>query len=123
MVINEPEEYKVRRKTFVGRKGNKRLRWVGLRKGVAYLSHYRDVSLAANRRYLDALAVIEDQGGLRVVRFVERRDDDTPAWQTLKKPLSRFPLASRDTIGKPMRLLAIRRLNSGHGRPGMSSHK
>jgi len=59
MVINQPEEYRIRRKTCV-EGGKKILRWVGLRKGVAYLFRYRDVSLAANRRYLDALAVIQD---------------------------------------------------------------
>ena len=60
MVINEPEEYKVRRQLRGEGGGKKIMRWVGLRKGVAYLFRYRDVSLAANRRYLDALAVIED---------------------------------------------------------------
>lgn len=60
MVINEPEEYKVRRQLQSNGDGKKIMRWVGLRKGVAYLFRYHDVSLAANRRYLDALAVIED---------------------------------------------------------------
>lgn len=60
MVINEPEEYKVRRQLRGNGGGKKIMRWVGLRKGVAYLFRYRDVSLAANRRYLDALAVVED---------------------------------------------------------------
>jgi hypothetical protein len=31
-----------------------------MRKGVANLFHYRDVSMASNSRYLDALAVVED---------------------------------------------------------------
>lgn len=58
MVINDPEEYKVRRE--VTQKGKKTMAWVGMRKGVAYLFRYKDVSLSANRRYLDALAVVED---------------------------------------------------------------
>lgn len=60
MVINEPEEYKVKRQLRGNGGGKKIMRWVGLRKGVAYLFRYHDVSLAANRRYLDALAIIED---------------------------------------------------------------
>lgn len=31
-----------------------------MRKGVANVCRYRDVSMAANRRYLDALAVVDD---------------------------------------------------------------
>ena len=31
-----------------------------MRKGVAYLFRYRDVSRSANARYLDALAVVSD---------------------------------------------------------------
>jgi hypothetical protein len=32
------------------------MEWVGMRKGVAWLFRYREVSLKANSRYLDALA-------------------------------------------------------------------
>ena len=46
MVINEPEGFTVRRQVM--RKGKKVMRWVDMRKGVAYLFRYRDVSLAAN---------------------------------------------------------------------------
>jgi hypothetical protein len=58
MVINEPEGFKVRKQ--VCRKAKKVMEWVDMRKGVAYLFRYRDVSLGANRRYLDALAAVED---------------------------------------------------------------
>ena len=50
MVINEPERFKVLKQ--VTRNGRKVMKWVDMRKGVAYLFRYRDVSLAANRRYL-----------------------------------------------------------------------
>ena len=36
------------------------MEWVDMRKGVAWLFRYREVSLKANSRYLDALAVVDD---------------------------------------------------------------
>jgi hypothetical protein len=55
MVINNPEEFKVRKK--VTRKNKRVMEWAPMRKGVAYLFRYREVSQQANYRYLDALAV------------------------------------------------------------------
>ena len=46
MVINNPEEFKVRKK--VSRKNKRVLEWVSMRKGVAYLFRYREVSQQAN---------------------------------------------------------------------------
>ena len=57
-VINEPEAFRVRRK--VKRRGRQVTEWVPMRKGVANLFRYRDVSLASNSRYLNALAVVDD---------------------------------------------------------------
>lgn len=57
-VINEPEAFKVRKR--VRRKQQQVTEWVPMRKGVANLFRYRDVSLAANARYLEALAVVDD---------------------------------------------------------------
>jgi len=57
-VINNPEEFRVRK--HVLRKGRPHTEWVAMRKGVAYLFRYREVSLQANARYLDALAAVED---------------------------------------------------------------
>ncbi len=57
-VINNPEEFRVRKQ--VSRKGKPHTEWVAMRKGVAYLFRYREVSLQANGRYLDALAVVDD---------------------------------------------------------------
>ena len=57
-VINNPEEFKVRKQVL--RKGKRQTEWVAMRKGVAYLFRYREVSLQANCRYLDALAVVDD---------------------------------------------------------------
>ena len=36
------------------------MEWVDMRKGVAWLFRYREVSLKANSRYLGALAVVDD---------------------------------------------------------------
>ena len=57
-VINNPEEFRVRKQVL--RDGKQRAQWVQLRKGVAYLFRYREVSLPANARYLDALAALDD---------------------------------------------------------------
>jgi hypothetical protein len=59
-VINQPEAFKVRKR--VQRQGRRVTEWVPMRKGVANLFRYRDVSLAANGRYLEALAVVDDPG-------------------------------------------------------------
>jgi hypothetical protein len=58
MVINNPEEFKVRKK--VTRKKKRVMEWVSMRKGVAYLFRYLEVSRQANDRYLEALAVVDD---------------------------------------------------------------
>ena len=58
MVINNPEEFKVRKR--VTRKNRRVMEWVPMRKGVAYLFRYQEVSRQANCRYLEALAVVDD---------------------------------------------------------------
>jgi len=57
-VINSPEEFRVRK--CVRRKGKSQTEWLAMRKGVAYLFRYQEVSLLANARYLNALAVVDD---------------------------------------------------------------
>jgi len=57
-VINHPYEFKVRRTGK--RKGHIVTDWFPMPKGVAHLYRYAEVSLQANRRYLDALAAVED---------------------------------------------------------------
>jgi hypothetical protein len=56
-VINNPREFKVRRRRSQG--GRRRTLWCPMNKGVSNLYHYREVSQAANRRYLNALAVVD----------------------------------------------------------------
>jgi hypothetical protein len=78
MVINEPEGFTVRRQVI--RKGKKVMSWIDMRKGVAYLFRYRDVSLAANSRYLTALVQV---------------DDPTDAIRSLDRITTRKPIASK----------------------------
>jgi hypothetical protein len=58
MVINNPEEFRVRKRVM--RSDRPTTEWVQMRKGVGYLFRYRDVSRSANGRYLNALAVVSD---------------------------------------------------------------
>src|SRR3954447_18250164 len=57
-VINNPREFKVRRRRQ--RQGRWQVVWCPMNKGVANFYHYRRVAAAANDRYLEALAVVDD---------------------------------------------------------------
>jgi hypothetical protein len=63
-VINDPTEFRVRR-WQENKRGPRRLCWQPLRKGVAWLWRYAEVSRLANARYLTALAVVDDDGAVR----------------------------------------------------------
>jgi hypothetical protein len=56
-VINQPREFRVRRQCT--RKGISQMAWCPMNKGVANFYRYREVALASNQRYLDALAVVD----------------------------------------------------------------
>lgn len=64
--INDPTEFRVRRRQAGGRQ----LQWQPLRKGVAWLWRYAEVSRSANSRYLQALAVVDDDRAAR--RLLDR---------------------------------------------------
>jgi len=57
-VINHPYEFRVRRQGI--RQGQTVMGWFPMAKGVANLPRYKEVCLAANRRYIEALAVVDD---------------------------------------------------------------
>src|SRR5262245_41854107 len=57
-VINDPREFRVRR--LRTREGRREMMWCPMNKGVVNLYRYREVALASNRRYLEALAVVDD---------------------------------------------------------------
>ncbi len=59
-VINHPYEFKIRRRGK--RQGKEILGWFPMATGVANLPRYAEVAGAANRRYLEALAVVDDPG-------------------------------------------------------------
>jgi hypothetical protein len=63
-VINDPTEFRVRR-WQADKQGGRHLVWQPLRKGVAWLWRYAEVGLGANRRYLEALAGVDDPSAAR----------------------------------------------------------
>jgi hypothetical protein len=68
-VINRPQEFFVHRTRF-HRDGTSSTGYFPLAKDTGNLIHYQDQALACNRRYLEALAIV---------------DDPTPAYQELRK--------------------------------------
>jgi len=64
--INDPREFRVRRRM----PGKTEATWQPLCKGVAWLWRYAEVSRSANRRYLEALAVVDDDSDVR--RMLDR---------------------------------------------------
>jgi hypothetical protein len=72
-VINNPEEFRVLRKTAL-RDGKQRDEWVALGHGVAHLFRYREISLQANARYLDALGAVDDPTAGNMLVKVTRLD-------------------------------------------------
>jgi hypothetical protein len=81
-VINDPREFRVRR--LRTREGRRHMVWCPMNKGVINLYRYREVSLAANRRYLDALAVV---------------DDPTPAYQQVAELTEPVMVSGRSHAG------------------------
>jgi hypothetical protein len=88
-VINNPEEFRVRK--FVTRKGNTQAEWVAMRKGVAYLFRYREVSMLANARYLNALAAVDDPTEAKrdLDRITTRKKDAAGRFCSGFNPLAR----------------------------------
>jgi len=64
--INAPQEFRVRR----WHEASGQMQWQPLLKGVAWLWRYADVSRGANGRYLEALAVVNDDSAAR--RLLDR---------------------------------------------------
>ena len=79
---------KVRKKVW--REGQRVTEWVPMRKGVANLFRYREVSLASNGRYLEALAGVDDpSSAVKQLNTITQRKR-TRAGQSVKafNPLS-----------------------------------
>jgi hypothetical protein len=88
-VINRPDEFRIRRR--VQRKGRRVTAWVPLRKGVAYLFRYHEVSLKSNARYLEALSQVEDPTDCVRALDALTRQAKTPDGRTVRafNPVSR----------------------------------
>jgi len=82
-VINRPQEFSVYR-TRYHRDGTTSQGFFPMNKEVANLVHYQQQALACNRRYLDALAVV---------------DDPAPAYQELRHLTESKKVASRSLAG------------------------
>jgi hypothetical protein len=93
MVINNPEEFRVRK--CVTRRGVPSTEWVQMRKGVGYLFRYREVSLRANGRYLDALAVVTDPT-VKVKELAQITQRKRPSTGRPAKALN--PLSKEDLV-------------------------
>lgn len=82
-VINRPKEFSVFRSRH-HRDGTRSQGWFPMNKDVSNLAHYQQQALACNRRYLDALAVV---------------DDPAPAYQQLRHLTEPKVLAERSFAG------------------------
>ena len=82
-VINRPREFSVFR-TRHHRDGTTAQGWFPMNKDVGSLVHYQEQALACNRRYLDALAVV---------------DDPAPAYQELRQLTEPKVVAARSLAG------------------------
>lgn len=94
--LNAPKEFRVRRRN---RRGE--LEWQPLRKGVAWLWRYAEVSRGANGRYLEALAVVNDDSVAR--RLLDRVT--RPAKHNGRRKRALQPLSPAE---QPLFLAALR---------------
>jgi hypothetical protein len=81
-VINDPREFRVRRRRW--RNGTPQMVWCPMNKGVANFHQFECVARAANRRYLEALAVV---------------DDPTPSYQQVERLAERKVVRQRSYAG------------------------
>ncbi len=88
-VIHSPEEFRVRRRVHRGRR--RVTAWVPLRKSVADLFRYREISLQSSSRYLNALADVDDPSILLQApdRTTTRRLSSTTRPVKVFNPLAR----------------------------------
>jgi hypothetical protein len=109
-VINQPEEFRVRRR--VCRRGERRTEWVPLRKSVAYLFRYRDVSAQSNTRYLNALAQVDDPTpGLRGLDTITTR----------KRPARGRTVTAFNPVARPEYQLFVALMSGEHAVHGFAN--
>jgi hypothetical protein len=95
--INNPREFRVRRK----KAGSSELTWQSLPKGVAWMWRYADVSRSANRRYLEAMAVVADDRRAR--ELVDRVTKPAPLAGRRKRALQPLSPADQELFRAVMR--------------------
>jgi hypothetical protein len=98
-VINSPEEFRVRKQVL--RDGKPRAAWVALPIsglwGVAYLFRYREISLQANARDLDAPAAVDDAtAGTQALQRLTTTKKDAAGRPFEKVGLAFNPLAQHE---------------------------
>jgi hypothetical protein len=81
-VINDPREFRVRRRRE--RNGTPQMVWCPMNKGVTNFRQFERIARAANSRYLEALAVV---------------DDPTPSYQQVARLAERKVVAQRSYAG------------------------
>ena len=95
------------------RKGKKVIKWVDMLKGVACLCRYKDISLAANGRYLNALAQVDDPtDAIRTLDRITTRKQIAP-----KRTAKAFNPAARDEVQIFQALLASQHMIRGFSNP------
>jgi hypothetical protein len=87
--LNDAKEFKVRRKN-----GRGELAWQPLRKGVAWLWRYAEVSRASNGRYLEALSVVDDDSAAR--RLLDRATKPAKLQGRRKRALQPLSVADQE---------------------------
>jgi hypothetical protein len=95
--INNPNEFRVRRPKH----GSTELVWQNLPKGVAWMWRFADVSGSANRRYLEAMAVVEDDSGAR--QLLDRVTKPAPLAGRSKRALQPLSPADQELFRAVMR--------------------
>ena len=111
MVINDPEGFTVRKE--VTRKGKKVIKWIDMLKGVATYFATRMSPLAANGRYLNALAQVDDPtDAIRTLDRITTRKQIAP-----KRTAKAFNPVARDEVQIFRALLAGQHMIRGFSNP------
>jgi hypothetical protein len=91
VTINNPKEFKIYKE--VTRKGKKVMEWVPMGKSIANLYRYAQVSMSANKKYIEALAYAGfKQESIKEIEKVSSRIENSK-----NKPVSGFNLLSKET--------------------------
>ena len=123
-VINQPGDFKVYRECQ-HRDGSTSKGWLAMCKGVGNLHHYQRHALACNRRYLEALAPVDDPtpgyDDLKILTEPKREQGrSTAGFNPAREEDARLFAAvlAGDHIGKGFRNQDIRIALFGHGKDG-----